>query len=329
MHVVLTPWKSFDKITSQLAGQQLSENDLRMLMEELSNISVKWNDIGLQLGVSIGTLNAIKKDCNSTSDCLRETLTTWLKTCPSPTWNNMVDALRSKTVGEMNLAADLEQKYHLRQDTSIVATHHHALPAPPVSPSQAHTQTTLPSQSTMPPTQPRSFAFPYCVTPPSHPPSWSVPYYYSPHTSYPFPAPFPLTPLTSGAATTSVHPSYSQLHQVTPTSSRLHLPSVPAQATTPQFLTAPPQCPSPSFFNVTPQDTSPISSLATVTTPPDLPQRVTTHTLGMKVLYIWSHLNSVFCTVFHLKSMLLYVYIAMCSAINTLIPSWRTVVYHM
>ena len=313
MHVVPSSWKSFDKIASQLAGQQLSENDLCVLMEELNNISVKWNNIGLQLGVSVGALNAIKKDCNSTSDCLRETLTTWLKTRPSPKWSNMVDALRSKTVGEMNLAADLEQKYHLTQDTTIVATHHHALPAPPVSPSQAHTQTTLSPQPTMPPTQPPSFTFPYSVTPPSHPPSWFVPYYYSPHTSYPFPAPFPLTPLTSGAATASVHPSYSQPHQVTPTSSRLHLPSVPAQVTTPQFLTAPTQCPSPSSFNITPRDTSPISSLATVTTPPDLPQRVTTHTLGMKVSYITPESSVLYCSTYYYN----YVYIATCSTIIT------------
>ena len=108
-------------ITSQFAGQPLSENDLRMLMEELNNISAKWNNLGLQLGVSIGRLNAIKEDYHTTSDCLRETLTTWLKTFSSPSWSAMVDALKSKTVGEVNLAVELEQKYCLTQDTSIVA----------------------------------------------------------------------------------------------------------------------------------------------------------------------------------------------------------------
>ena len=109
-------------------------------MEELNNISTKWNNLGLQLGVSVGTLNAIKKDYNSTSDCLRETLTTWLKTCPSPpTWSNIAGTLKSSTVGEVRLATNLEWKYCSTQDTSD----HRALPVPP---SQAHTWITPLSQ---------------------------------------------------------------------------------------------------------------------------------------------------------------------------------------
>ena len=194
-------------------------------MEEFNNIRSKWYEIGLQLGVSVGTLNAIKKDYHSTSDCLRETLTIWLKTSPSPpTWNNIVDVLRRSTVGELRLAADLEKKY--------------------------------------------------CLTPS---------YYYSPHTSYLFTVPFPLTPPPSGAATAAVHPSYSQLSQVTPTSSRPLLPLLPAQLTIPQFPPTFLHSPSSSFHIDTPQDVSSIPPPSTVTTPPDLPPPVTTRTLGMQV----------------------------------------------
>ena len=265
-------------VTSPLAGQQLSENDLCVLVEELNNISAKWNNLGLQLGVSNGALDAIKKDCNSALDCLRETLTTWLKTCPSPTWSNMVDALRSKTVGEMNLAADLEQKYCSAQDTSIVAIHYCTLAVPPVPLSQAHTQTTLLPQYTIPPTQPSPFVS--SVTPPSHPPPCSAPYYYSPHTSYPLPPPFLLTPLTPPgiASTSTVHPSYSPLPQVTTTSSRPLLPSVLELPTTSQFPTVSSQYPSPPSFSLTLPVTSPIPPATVPTHPP-----VTTHKLGMKV----------------------------------------------
>ena len=229
---------------SQSAGERLSVNDLPVVMEELNDIRAKWYDIGLQLRMSVGTLDAIKEQYDDPSHCLRETLKTWLKTCPSlPTWKNIVYALRSSAVGEVRLAADLEQKYCSTQDTSVAATHHHALPAPPsqadtppqqsqfqghvpqaplASLSQADTQTTtLPPQSATSPTQPPLFASSsYSVSPPSHPPPWSVPYYYSPHTSYPLSTLFPLTPPTSGMATASVHPSYSQAPQVTPTSCR-------------------------------------------------------------------------------------------------------------
>ena len=46
----------------------------------------------------------------------------------------------------------------------------------------------------------------------------------------------PARPHTVEVATASVHPSYSQLSQGTPTSSRPLLPSVPAQLTTSQHL---------------------------------------------------------------------------------------------
>ena len=147
-----------------------------MLVEELNNISAKWNNLGLQLGVSVGALNAIKKDCNSTSDCLREALTKWLKTYPSPpTWSNIVNVLRCNTIGEVRLAADLEQKYCSTQDTSIAPTNHYALSAPP---SQAHTWKSPLSQSTVSLTHPPAFASPYhdlLLSHPSHTPPWPSP----------------------------------------------------------------------------------------------------------------------------------------------------------
>ena len=96
---------------SQPAGQQLTVDDLRVLMKELNDVRADWYNIGVQLGVSVGTLKAIKSQClNEPFDCLRETLTKWLKTSLSPpTWTNVVDAL--SVVGEARLAAELEHKY--------------------------------------------------------------------------------------------------------------------------------------------------------------------------------------------------------------------------
>ena len=239
-------------------------------------------------------LDAIKEQYDDPSRCLRETLKTWLKTCPSiPTWKNIVDALRSSTVGEVRLATDLEQNYCSTQDT---ATHHHVSPA---TPSQALTLTTPPTQYTIPPTQPLVLAS-YSGTPLSHPPPWSAPYYYSPHTSYPLYTPFTLTPPPSGVATASVHP-YSQVPQVIPTSSRPLLPSVPSLPTTPQLPTTLPQYPSPPSLTTIPPDTSSIPPPAT---PPDFPP-LTANTLGKKVLS-YLHEIRIFCTMFQLKSILLY-----------------------
>ena len=126
---------------SQPADQQLSVDDLPKVMEELNDTRAKWYNIGLQLSISVGTLDAIKEQYSDPSHCLRETLKTWLNTCPSPTWKNIIDALRNSTIAEVRLAADLGQKHCSTQDT---ATHHHALPTPS---SQSDTQTTSPQQS--------------------------------------------------------------------------------------------------------------------------------------------------------------------------------------
>ena len=99
---------------SQPVGQQLTVDDLRVLMEELNNVSSKWYDVGMYLGVSVGRLDVIKKQYSDLTDCFRETLKTWLQTCvPPPTWVNIVEVLRSRTVGEARLAAELERKYCL------------------------------------------------------------------------------------------------------------------------------------------------------------------------------------------------------------------------
>ena len=110
-------------------------------MEELNDVRAKWYNIGLQLHVSVGTLDAIKEQYDDPSHCLRETLKTWLKTSPSaPTWSNTVDALRSSTVGELRLAADLQHKYCL----SIPVSHTSVIGRPSTPQLQASATTSPP-----------------------------------------------------------------------------------------------------------------------------------------------------------------------------------------
>ena len=96
---------------SQPIGQQLTVDDLRVVMKELNDVCAKWNNIGVQLGVKVGRLKAIEKQYSDPSDCLRETLREWLTNLSAPTWTNVVDALN--VVGEAVLAANLKQKYCL------------------------------------------------------------------------------------------------------------------------------------------------------------------------------------------------------------------------
>ena len=126
-------------------GPVLSVDDLRVVMKELNDVRAKWNNIGVQLGVSVGTLDAIEKQYSDPSDCLRETLTAWLKSSTPNKWTNVVDALN--VVGEAKLATDLECKYCSPKPVSSV-------------PAQRTTTTQSLAIATTPSTQ-------YSVLPPS------------------------------------------------------------------------------------------------------------------------------------------------------------------
>ena len=109
------------------------ELELLVVMEELADVNVKWYNIGLGLGLSCNTLDAIKDQYqNNHSDCLRETLKMWLKADLSATqWTEVVKTLRTKTVGEGKLARYLEQKYCTAQDTTNETAAQFVLTKPP------------------------------------------------------------------------------------------------------------------------------------------------------------------------------------------------------
>ena len=128
---------------SQSAGQQLNVDDLRVLMKELIDVCAKWYNIGVQLGVSVGTLDAIEKQYSDPSDCLRKTPTTWLKSS-TPGWTKVVDALN--IVGEARLATELEHTYCSAPDPAQPSTSQHptsetvqtvTVPQDPVQPAVA------------------------------------------------------------------------------------------------------------------------------------------------------------------------------------------------
>lgn len=72
----------------------------------------KWYNIGIQLGLTVGILDAIRHDHHDQSvDCLREMLIAWLKHDFDATWERLIEALRTSVVAEMKLSHVLEAKY--------------------------------------------------------------------------------------------------------------------------------------------------------------------------------------------------------------------------
>ena len=71
----------------------------------------KWYNIGIQLKISVGKLDTIRGTSSDDKECLREMLKAWLKRGnPLSTWSDLVDSLRTRTVGECRLAGKLEKR---------------------------------------------------------------------------------------------------------------------------------------------------------------------------------------------------------------------------
>lgn len=80
--------------------------DLAKLLRFLHDVRVKWYDIGIQLNISTGTLDAIRQENQSDcGKCLREMVKDWLnRKYPQATFDALIDALTSEPVGENTLA---------------------------------------------------------------------------------------------------------------------------------------------------------------------------------------------------------------------------------
>ena len=90
---------------------QLGTNDLQEVFSNLMEVVTNWFNLGLSLGIQVGTLKAIKSNESNDQDRLREMLTHWLQYSPSRTWNDICNGLRSDTVKQINLADKIEEKY--------------------------------------------------------------------------------------------------------------------------------------------------------------------------------------------------------------------------
>ena len=117
---------------------ELSINDLGMVWETVYEARTKAYEIGLILKVAVDTLDSIDKRYDDPSDKLREVLKTWLRTASKPTWQDILDALKSRVVGQPRLASDIEAKYC----TTVEAAHVSRETIPEVLPQQPTTADT-------------------------------------------------------------------------------------------------------------------------------------------------------------------------------------------
>jgi len=72
--------------------------------------STKWYNLGLRLGVNPHTLDEIEEDCQKKSSlACRKMFQAWLREKRAGTWNDIISALNSRSVGESGVAESLEE----------------------------------------------------------------------------------------------------------------------------------------------------------------------------------------------------------------------------
>jgi len=70
-----------------------------------------WFDYGLQLEISLNSLNTIKSDNSGggNKECMRRIINHWLKSSPNVCWERIISALEA--IGEINLSETIRDKH--------------------------------------------------------------------------------------------------------------------------------------------------------------------------------------------------------------------------
>lgn len=68
-------------------ADRLTTNNLRVVRNAVYDVAAKWYDLGLELGIAPGDLDAIRSAHSDPQECLREMLRKWLSGVnPEPSW---------------------------------------------------------------------------------------------------------------------------------------------------------------------------------------------------------------------------------------------------
>lgn len=80
------------------------------LVSSLISKAARWNELGLQLGLSPDELDRIRADSQTVEECLRKVLRKWYDRAENRTWEEVIAALRSPLLEENKLAEELRKK---------------------------------------------------------------------------------------------------------------------------------------------------------------------------------------------------------------------------
>ena len=87
----------------------LTKPGFRTVQNDLTPISYKWRELGLQLNLDYDDLENITGEGNRCYRCLSSTLQHWVKNDRDATKTKLVETLKSSVIGEQKLAGRVEQ----------------------------------------------------------------------------------------------------------------------------------------------------------------------------------------------------------------------------
>ena len=79
----------------------LNNNNIKEVLDEMWNYRARWKFIGVELGIDMGTLDAIEKDCKVVDECLLKMINIWFRNSSRPTREVIRVALQSKHVSDV------------------------------------------------------------------------------------------------------------------------------------------------------------------------------------------------------------------------------------
>jgi hypothetical protein len=96
-------------------------DNLPKVLDLVLDISHKWYELGLQLGVKERDLKVIEHDygdrAHGAQTCLREVLSAWLKMIdPPPSWERLLSSVGHSTVGNPALTQEIRQKVDIKAE---------------------------------------------------------------------------------------------------------------------------------------------------------------------------------------------------------------------
>ena len=90
--------------------------DFNDVFGALQGKAAKWDLIGIELNLSADELAIIRADSIGVEQCLIGVLTKWSRRAhPPPTWKVVIEALKTRQVGEAALAKELEDRFAPRE----------------------------------------------------------------------------------------------------------------------------------------------------------------------------------------------------------------------